>query len=107
MKTKIVRYSIIGVIFMLLGSLVSASELKSDELNYTITVPDGWTVGFQNAVGFVVNSPDKKKTVALLIHKGVTKVDLASMRQFEQGTSQAEVQLVSSTNLRLDGVPAY
>ncbi len=92
---------------MLLASLVSASELKSDEHNYSVTVPDGWTVDFQNTAGFSIYSLDKKKSMTLLIHKGVTKLDPTSMSQFEQGMSQAGAQTVSSTNLTLDGVPAY
>jgi len=92
---------------ILFASLASAEVLKSDEYNYAITVPEGWTVDFQNSAGFTIYSPDKKKTVALLIRKGVTKLDPASMSQFEQGMSQAGAQTVSSTNLTLDGVPAY
>lgn len=93
---------------MLLSSLVSASELKSDELNYTVTVPDGWTVEFQNEAGFAINSPDKRKTVALLIRKGAyTRLDQASESQFEKAISKAGAQTVSSTNLTLDGVPAF
>ncbi len=107
MKTNTIRYSIIGVTFVLLASLVSASDLKSDEHNYAIAVPDGWTVDFQNTAGFSIYSPDKKKSVTLLIRKGVAKLDPASMSHLEQGMSQAGAQTVSSTNLTLNGVPAY
>jgi hypothetical protein len=107
MKLNPIKYTIITLTFILLASLASAEALRSDEHNYTITIPNGWTVDFQNSAGFAINSPDKRKTVALLIRKGVTKLDPASVSQFEQGMSQAGAQTVSSTNLTLDGVPAY
>jgi hypothetical protein len=102
-----IKYTVICLTSILFASLASAEVLKSDEHNYGITVPEGWTVDFQNSAGFTIHSPDKKKNVVLLIRKGATKLDPASMSQFEQGMSQAGAQTVLSTNLTLDGIPAH
>jgi len=108
MKTNPVRYTIISLMFILLASLASASDLKSDEHNYAVTVPDGWTVTFQNAAGFSIASPDSKKTMTLLIRKvSYTKLDSGSIAAIEQGLVQAGSQTVSSTNFTVDRVPAY
>lgn len=108
MKTNPIKCSIVSLTFILAAPLASASELKSDEHNYAITVPNGWTVDFQNAAGFSINSPDKKKTVALLIHKVNDAVlESGAIAQFEQGLTQAGSQIVSSTNFTVDGVPAH
>lgn len=108
MKANPMKYSIIGLTFIFLVSLVSASELKSDEHNYVISVPDGWTVTFQNAAGFSIASPDSKKTMTLLIRKvSYTTLDSDSIAAIEQMLVQAGSQKVSSRNFTIDGVPAY
>jgi hypothetical protein len=108
MKTNPIKYAIISLTFILLASLAKASDLKSDELNYVTTVPDGWTVTFQNEAGFSIASPDKKKTVTLLVRKADFKtLDSDSIAAIEQGFVQAGSQKVSSKNFTIDGVPAY
>jgi hypothetical protein len=108
MKSNPMKCSIVSFTFILTASLVSASELKSDEHNYAITVPNGWAVSFQNTAGFSINSPDNKKSITLLIHKVNDAVlESAAIAQFEQGLTQAGSQIVSSTNLSVDGVSAH
>ena len=108
MKTNPIRYAIISLTFILLASLAKASDLKSDELNYVTIVPDGWTVTFQNEAGFSIASPDRKKTMTLLIRKvSYTTLDSDSIAAIEQDFLQAGSQKVSSRNFTIDGVPAY
>lgn len=108
MKANFIKNIIIGLTSIFLVSLASASELKSDELNYITAIPDGWTVTFQNEAGFSVASPDKKKTLTLLVRKGVSgKLDSDTISGIEQGLLQAGSQKVSSTNFMVDGIPAY
>ena len=108
MKANSIKHTIIGLTSIFLVSLASASELKSDELNYTTTIPDGWTVTFQNEAGFSVASSDKKKTLTLLVRKGVSgKLDSDTIAGIERGLLQAGSQKVSSTNFMVDGIPAY
>ncbi|MGA3268474.1 MAG: hypothetical protein ABSE16_16825 [Verrucomicrobiota bacterium] len=108
MKAYRIRCSIISLMFLLSVSLASASELKSDEHNYAITVSNGWTVDFQNVAGFSINSPDNKKTITLLIHKvNDAMLESGAIAQFEQGLTQAGSQIVSSTNFTVSGVPAH
>ncbi len=89
-------------------SLASAKELKSDELNYVISVPDGWTVTFQNSVGFSVASPDGKRTTTLLIRNAnFEKLDSNSVATIEQDFLKAGSEKVSSKNFAIDGIPAH
>jgi len=103
-----IRHLIFSLAFILLMSLASAKELKSDELNYAISVPDGWTVTFQNAVGFSIASPDGKQTMTLLIRNaGSATLDSTSIAEIEQGLLKAGSKKVSSKNFTIGGLPAY
>jgi hypothetical protein len=108
MKMNFIRRSIFSLIFILSASSVFALELKSDELNYIVTIPGTWTVIFQNQNGFSIASPDGKKTIALLIANAKSgKLDPSSIAQFEQSMIQAGAQKVSGKIFTVDGVPAY
>jgi hypothetical protein len=108
MKMNFIKRLIFGLAFILLAAVASAKELKSDELNYVITVPDGWTVDFQNSVGFSIQIPPGKKVVTLLIRNiGSATQDSNSIAVFEKGLLKAGSEQVSSTNFTIDGVPAY
>jgi predicted Zn-dependent protease len=108
MKMNIIRHSIFSLIFIFLVSFASAKELKSDELNYIITVPDGWTVTFQNSAGFSVQIPPGKKTVTLLIRNaGFGTLDSNSVAVFEKDLLKGGAQNVSSKNIAIDGIPAF
>ena len=103
-----IRYSVYSLAFILFVSLASAKELKSDELNYAVTIPDGWTVTFQNFAGFSIASQDGKKTITLLVRSNANDVlDPGSIAIVEQGLQKAGAQIVSSRNFMIDGVPAY
>ncbi|HEY1719019.1 MAG TPA: hypothetical protein VGH42_12100, partial [Verrucomicrobiae bacterium] len=85
-----------------------ALELKSNDFNYIVTIPDTWTVTFQNQAGFLIASPDGKKTMTLLIGNAKSaKLDPSSIAQYEQVMIQAGAQKVSSKMFTVDGVPAY
>jgi hypothetical protein len=108
MKTNSFKCWIICFTFILLASLAKAGDLKSDELNYVTTIPDSWTVTFQNSAGFSIASPDKKKTMTLLVRKAdFATLDSNSIAAIEQGFLQAGSQKVSSKTFAVDGVPAY
>jgi len=107
-KMNFIRRSIFSLAFILLVSLASAKELKSDELNYVITVPDGWTVDFQNSAGFSIQIPPGKKTVTLLIRNvSFATLDSNSLAVFQKDMLKAGSEKVSSTNFIINGVPAY
>ncbi len=94
--------------FILLASLAPGEILKSDEHNYIITVPDAWTVTFQNSAGFSLASPDRQKTITLLISKvSYRTLDSKSIAQIEQMSAQAGAHKVSSRTFMIDAVPAY
>jgi predicted Zn-dependent protease len=108
MEISFIKRSIFSLAFILLVSLASAKELKSDELNYTITVSDGWTIDFQNSAGFSIQIPPGKKSVILLIRNaGFAKQDSNSIAVFEKDLLKAGSEQISSTNFTIDGVPAY
>jgi predicted Zn-dependent protease len=108
MKMNFMKRLIFGLTFILLASVASAKELKSDELNYSITIPDGWTVTFQNSAGFSIASQDAKKTVTLIIRSvNIATLDSNSIAVFEQDMLKAGSPKVSSKNFTIDGVPAY
>jgi predicted Zn-dependent protease len=108
MKMNFIRRSIFSLAFILLASLASAKELKSDELNYVITVPDGWTVTFQNAAGFEFSSPDRKKDMSLLIRNvNFGTLDSNSVAVFEKDLLKTGAQNISSKNITIDEVPAF
>jgi len=108
MKMKFIKHSIFSLTFILLAAVASAKELKSDELNYVITVPDGWTVDFQNSAGFLIQIPPGKKVVTLLIRNaGFATQDSNSIAVFEKDLLKAGSEQVSSTNFTINGVPVY
>jgi predicted Zn-dependent protease len=103
-----IKRLIFSLAFILLAAVASAKELKSDELNYGITVPDGWTVDFQNSAGFSIQIPSGKKVVTLLIRNvGFAMQDSNSIAVFEKDLLKAGSQQVSSTNFTIEGVSAY
>lgn len=107
MKTNYIKFLMI-VLLMFLTSVVSAKELKSDELNYVVTIPSGWTIVFQNQAGFSIASPDRKNTVILLIQKaGFSILNSNSIARFERDLIKAGSTKISSKNFVIDGVPAY
>ena len=110
MKSNFIRHWIIGIAFILITSITKASELKSDELNYKITVPDGWKVDFQNSAGFSIDSPESPptKTITLIISRNVdfetiNSNSIASIKNEFLKTGSREV---SSTNFSVDEIPA-
>lgn len=108
MKTIFIGHWIVAFTFILLVSLAEASELKSDELNYIIKVPDHWAVDFQNSAGFSIVSADHKKSVTLLVHNvGSAVEDSNFSAEFERGLRRAGSHQVSSKSFTVDGVPAY
>ena len=108
MKMNPTEHLIFMFAFIFLASVASAKELKSDKLNYTFTIPDGWTVTFQNSVGFSVASPDRKKTMTLLIRSAnFEKLDSNSVATIEQDFLKAGSEKVSSKNFTIDGIPAH
>lgn len=108
MKANPIKSTIISLTFTLLASLASAEVLKSDEHNYAITVPDSWSVTFQNSAGLSLASPDRKKTITLVLRKvSYTTLDSNSIAKVERGFIQAGAQKASSRSLTIDGIPAY
>ncbi|MGO9586819.1 MAG: hypothetical protein ACLP2Y_11545 [Limisphaerales bacterium] len=108
MKTTFIKRSVFSLVFILSASSIFALELKSDDLNYVITVPDGWTVDFQNSAGFSIQIPPGKKTVTLLIRNaGFGALDSNSQAEFQKDMFKAGSEKVSSTNFTIDGVPAF
>ena len=108
MNINLIRYSILSFTFLLLVSFASGKELKSDELNYSIAVPDGWTVTFQNAAGCSIASADGKQTMTLLIRNSDSAtLDSTTTAEIEQSLIKAGAKKVSSKNFTIGGVPAY
>lgn len=108
MKTTFVRHSIFSLTFVLLVSLASAKELRSDQHNYSITIPDDWTIVFQNSAGFSIASPDGKKTMGLLIRDAAfATLDSNSIAALEKDSLKTGSTKISSRNFTIDGVPAY
>jgi hypothetical protein len=109
MKMNFIKRLIFGLAFILLASVASAKELKSDELNYIFTVPDGWTVTFQNSVGFSVASPDGNKTMGLLVRNiNFATLDSNSIAAiYETFPLKTGTEKISSRNFTIDGIPAY
>jgi hypothetical protein len=108
MKMKFIKHSIFRLTFILLAAVASAKGLKSDELNYVVTIPDGWTVIFQNQAGFSAGSQDRKKTMTLFIQNAnFTTLDSNSVVIVEQDFIKAGCTKVSSRSFLIDGIPAY
>jgi hypothetical protein len=111
MKINSIKRSFFSLTFIVLGLVASvayAKELKSDELNYTIIVPDGWTITFQTSAGFSIASQDRKKTMTLLIREAnFATLDSNSVAAIEQDFIKAGCTKVSSKSFSIDGIPAY
>lgn len=90
-------------------SALSAIELKSGTLNYSVTVPDGWSVQFQNSSGFSIVSSDKKETVTLMVTRSYFgALDRSTAAAVERSFHRAGMTIISSTNFTLaGGVPVY
>jgi len=107
-KANFMKHALFGLAFTFLVSLASAKELKSDQLNYVFTMPDGWTVTFENAAGFSVASPDGMKTMTLVVRNSdYATLDTNSIAAIEKGLLKAGAKKISSRNFEVDGVPAY
>lgn len=93
---------------MLLALLASAEELKSDRGNYSMVIPSGWTVTFQNSDGFSITSPEKSKTITLIIQNAdFATLDSNSVASTKREFLETGSQEISSKNFLIDGVPAY
>jgi len=104
-----IKRLIFGFTFILLASVASAKELKSDQLNYVVTVPDTWTVKSQDQTGFYVTSQDGKRSVDLaIVPAPFANFDSNYITKYEQILKKVHnLQLVSSKVFTIDGAPAY
>lgn len=86
-----------------------AVDLKSDDLNFTITVPNAWTVKSQDLTGFYVKSQDGNRDMNLaVISATFVRFDSSYIAQYEQVLKQTRhLQLVSSRIFTNDGVQVY
>jgi hypothetical protein len=108
MKTYLIKYSLLILIFVCSTSHVFALDLKSEDGNYTFTVPGTWTLTFQNQAGFSIASSNGKRTMTLLIANARSgKLDPSFIAKFEQAVQRAGAEKVSSKMFAIDGVPAY
>jgi hypothetical protein len=103
----IIRMLSLTLIFSAVSTF--AAELKSDDLNFTITVPDAWTVKSQDQTGFYVKSQDGNKDMNLAVIRATfAKLDSSYIAQYEQVLKQTRhLQLVSSRIFTNDGVQVY
>jgi hypothetical protein len=92
-------------------SVVSAFavELKSDSLNYTITIPDTWTIKSQDQTGFYAKSQDGNRDINLAVIRATfARLDSSYISSYEQVLKQTHhLQLVSSRVFTNDGVRVY
>jgi hypothetical protein len=110
MKMSFIRRSIFSFVFILSASSVFALELKSDDLNYIITIPGTWTVvKSQDQTGFYIKSQDGKRAVGLaIVRVGSTKLDSNYIAKYEQVLQKVpHLKLISSKVFTIDGAPAY
>jgi hypothetical protein len=109
MKINFIKRLIFGLAFIFLASVASAKELKSDELNYVVTVPDDWIVKSQDSTGFYTTSQDGKRQMSLAAgYAPFAKFDSNYIAQYEQVLRKVHhLQLVSSKVFTIDGAPAY
>jgi hypothetical protein len=109
MKVNFIRRSIFSLVFILSASSVFALELKSDDLNYIITIPGIWTVKSQDSTGFYIKSQDGKERMFLAAgYAPFAKFDSNYIAQYEQVLQKNHhVQLISSKVFTIDGAPAY
>ena len=100
---------IIVLAFILSVSSVFALELKSDDLNFIITIPGTWTITSQDSTGFYIKSQDGKRAVSLVASSApFAKFDSNYIANYEQVLQKTHhVQLVSSKIFTIDGAPAY
>jgi len=104
------KYLIIGLAFILSASSVFALELKSDDLNYIVTIPGTWTVKSQDSTGFYIKSQDGKEREMFLAagYAPFAKFDSSYIAKYEQVLKKTHhVQLISSKVFTIDGAPAY
>ena len=106
-NTHLIR--LLSFAFLLSVSSAFALELKSDELNYKITIPDTWTVKSQGQTGFYAKSQDGKRDVDLaVIRAPFARLDSSYIAKYEQVLKKVHhLQLLSSRVFTIDGVPAY
>ncbi|MBE0540514.1 MAG: hypothetical protein IH623_03925 [Verrucomicrobia bacterium] len=108
MKANCIGSLLVGLAVVLSVPPALARELRSDDLNYAITIPDGWTVAFQSGSGFSIASPDQNKTITLLVSKaGSGALDSDTIAEIERGLLLAGSEKVSGRNFTVDGVSAY
>jgi hypothetical protein len=108
MKAGSIARLMVGFMFVYVVSPALADELRSDDLNYAITLPKAWRVDFQNEAGFLIASPDQSQTITLLVNRtGPRSLDAKTIEEIERGLLQANSEKVSSRNFTIDGVPAY
>jgi hypothetical protein len=109
MNSQLIRYSFLSLAFILSAFSSFALELKSENLNYIVTIPGTWTVKSQDQTGFYIKSQDGKRAISLaIIHPCYTKLDSSYIANFEQVLQNVHhVQLISSKVFSIDGVPAY
>ena len=103
----IIRLLSLTLIFSVVSTF--AAELKSDDLNYTITVPGTWTVKSQDQTGFYVKSQDGNRDMNLAVIRATfARLDSSYIAKYEQVLRQTRhLQLISSRMFTIDGVPAY
>lgn len=106
MKTII---SLLSLTLIFSTTSAFAAELKSDALNYSITVPDTWTVKSQDQTGFYVKSQDGNRDIILVVtHATTARLDSSYIAQYERVLEQArQTQLLSSRVFTSDGVRVY
>ncbi len=109
MNTKLIRYSFFSLAFILSAFSSLALDLKSEDLNFTITIPDTWTVKSQDQTGFYIESQDGKRSVGLVIVPApFARFDSSYIAKYEQVLKKVHhLELVSSKVFTIDGVPAY
>ncbi|MBE0545702.1 MAG: hypothetical protein IH623_30590 [Verrucomicrobia bacterium] len=108
MKANFIGSSLVGLAVVLSVSPVPARELRSDDLNYAITIPDGWTVVFQSGTGFSIASPDQSRTITLLVSKaGSGALDSDTLAEIQRGLLLTGSEKVSDRKFTVDGASAY
>jgi hypothetical protein len=108
MNTKLIRYSFFSLAFILSAFSSFALELKSEDLNYIVTIPGTWTVQSQDQTGFYIKSQDGKKALSLVIIPARFAIDSDYIARIEQVMKKVHnLELVSSKIFTIDGVPAY
>ena len=109
MNTNLIRYSFFGLAFILFAFSSLALDLKSEDLNFTFTIPGTWTVKSQDQTGFYIKSQDGQRSVNLaIVPAPFARFDSSYIAKYEQALKKVHhLQLVSSRVFTIDGVPAY